>query len=154
MVTTLKNTAKPVTEVAFPALTICSSGLHMSNVEKKIVENFDQWRLENKRKEATRNDVEDYMLEIFQIKYEVNQTEPSVSILDILKTMISPSNVDAFLAANGLRDNAIACNEESQRMESSTVRNKRDINCDLSCRNPAFSLHGPKCYYKSTVAVN
>ena len=107
-----------MTEVAFPALTICSSGFHMSNVEKKIEEHFARWRLENKRKEATRKDVEDYMLEIFQIKSEVNQTEPPVNILDILNTMISPSNVDASLAANGLRENAIACNEESQRKES------------------------------------
>ena len=67
--TTLKNTAKPVTEVAFPALTICSSGFHMSNVEKKIEEDFAKWRLENKRieksKEATQKDVEDYMFLTF-----------------------------------------------------------------------------------------
>ena len=44
VVTTLKNTAKPVTEVQFPAVTICGSGFHMSNVEKKINLNFQKWR--------------------------------------------------------------------------------------------------------------
>ena len=31
MVTTLKNTAKPVTDLPFPAITICASGLHMDS---------------------------------------------------------------------------------------------------------------------------
>ena len=78
MVTTLKNTAKPVTEVQFPAITICSSGFHMSNVEKKIEEDFAKWRLENKRikksKEAIQRDVEDYMFSTFQIKTEDKET--------------------------------------------------------------------------------
>ena len=99
--TTLKSTAKPVTEVAFPALTICSSGFHMSNVEKKIEEHFAQWMLENKRNKATRKDVEDFMLEIFQIKADAEENQ-TVHILDILDTMISPNNVDASLATNGL----------------------------------------------------
>ena len=52
MVTTLKNTAKPVAEVPFPAVTICGTGNHMGNVEKKIQENFVQWRKENQRNQA------------------------------------------------------------------------------------------------------
>ena len=40
VVTSLKNTAKPVTDVPFPAVAICAPGNHMSNVEKKIEENF------------------------------------------------------------------------------------------------------------------
>ena len=49
VVTTLKNTAKPVAEVPFPAVTICGTGNHMGNVEKKIHENFALWREENQR---------------------------------------------------------------------------------------------------------
>ena len=36
VITTLKNTAKPVTEVDFPMVTICTDGLHMANVEKTM----------------------------------------------------------------------------------------------------------------------
>ena len=70
VVTTLKNTAKPVAEVPFPAVTICGTGNHMSNVEKKIQENFALWRIKNKRNKtgsAMLMDVEDYMRETFQI---------------------------------------------------------------------------------------
>ena len=148
MVTTLKNTAKPVTEVQFPAITICSSGFHMSNVEKKIEEDFAKWRLENKRieksKEATRKDVEDYMFLTFQITTEDKETEPA-NILDILDTMISP-DADASVAANGLRENAIACAEETQTNIQSIVRKKREDNCDYSCPNSSFSMHGSKCF--------
>ena len=142
VVTTLKNTAKPVTEVQFPAITICGSGSHMSHVEKKIKENFLAWRLEEKRKgEATEEDFEDYMFSTFQIKSDENETDPA-NILDILNTMVSP-NVDASVAANGLRENAIACEEEQG---TSTVRKKRDDDCEYSCANADFNLHGLKCY--------
>ena len=40
VVTTLKKTALPVTEVAFPTVTICASGFHMDNVEKALSKNF------------------------------------------------------------------------------------------------------------------
>ena len=37
VVTVLKDTTKLVTEVPFPSLTLCGSGVHMNNVEKKLV---------------------------------------------------------------------------------------------------------------------
>ena len=83
----------------------------MNNVEKKIEENFVNWRRKNKRndgsKEATQKDVEDFMFSVFQIKTEGNRTE-EVNILDILDTMISP-NGEASLAVNSPRENAFAC---------------------------------------------
>ena len=64
VVTVLKNTAKLVSDVPFPALTICGSGLHMSNVEKKLIKDFDDWRVEKNRngttKEAIYKDVEEF----------------------------------------------------------------------------------------------
>ena len=74
MVTTLKNTARPVTDLPFPAVTICASGLHMGRVEKKLGENFAQWRTKNDRndnkKETIERDIEEYMRTTFQIQYE------------------------------------------------------------------------------------
>ena len=99
MLTTLKDTAKPVTEVPFPALTICASGLHMNNVEAKLTRDFKDWRAENKKnktsKEAISFDAEGFMLEMFQIQPVDSPTEQQISILDILDMMIA-SNVDAF----------------------------------------------------------
>ena len=140
MVTILKNTAKLVTDVPFPALTICGSGLHMNNVEKKLIEDFENWRVEKNKsetkKEAIYEDVEEFMLTRFQIKpsNEKNSErnskgetsaarEKPISILDILDTMIAP-DVDASLAANSVRQNAMAC-------QKSTL--SRDDTCTYSC---------------------
>ena len=131
VVTTLKNTAKPVAEVPFPAVTICGTGNHMNNVEKKIQENFVQWRKENQRNKtgssAMEKDVEDYMRETFQI--DNKQESDPVSILDILDTMIAP-NVDASVAANGVRQNVLACQEEVSPHNSTSLgeRQKREDN--------------------------
>ena len=65
----MKNTAKPVTDLAFPAVTICASGLHMNNVERKLGENFAKWRTKNSRndnaKAAIERDIEEYMWTTF-----------------------------------------------------------------------------------------
>ena len=142
VVTTLKNTAKPVAEVPFPAVTICGTGNHMSNVEKKIQENFVQWRTENgknKTGSALLKNVEDYMREIFQI-HNKEGSDP-VSILDILDTMIAP-DVDASVAANGVRQNSLACQEEASTQKSTSLgsRKKRQDNCAATCSNPKFTL--------------
>ena len=42
VITTLKSTAKPVTEIPFPTVTICGSGLYMKNVEIALEKNFNQ----------------------------------------------------------------------------------------------------------------
>ena len=83
--TTLKNTAKPVTDLSFPAITICGSGLHMDRVGNKVAEKFVQWRTEKNRdnvtKEALEADLKDYMHKIFQIKSSESATKP-MNILD------------------------------------------------------------------------
>ena len=43
VITTLKTTTKPITDLDFPAVTICAAGQHMDNVEKALFDNFDQW---------------------------------------------------------------------------------------------------------------
>ena len=112
VVTTLKNTAKPVTEVPFPAVTICGTGNHMSHVERRIQENFALWRQKNQRNRTgstVSKDIEDYMSETFQIDPTSTINEEGnmpVSILDILDMMTAP-DVEASVAANGVRQNDV-----------------------------------------------
>ena len=117
MVTTLKDTAKPVTEVPFPALTICASGLHMSNVEAKLTRDFKDWRAENNKNETTKEaislDAEEFMVEMFQIQPVDSPTEQQITILDILDMMIA-TNVDASIAVQSVRENALACKKSAQ----------------------------------------
>ena len=48
-------------------MTICGSGFHMSNVEKKVTEDFSNWREEAGRENLSRilEDMADYMEERF-----------------------------------------------------------------------------------------
>ena len=92
----------------------------MGNVEKKLVQNFKDWREKKNRientKEAVEKDFEDFMLTKFQIKPSPAANEQSISILDILDMMIAP-DVDASLAANSVRENEFACKPTSQNTE-------------------------------------
>ena len=149
--TVLKNTAKLVEDVPFPALTFCGSGLHMNNVEKKLVEDFNSWRVNNNKNETSKTaiykDLEQFMEERFQIQPK-KEKDPTIIgqpiiILDILDTMIAP-DVDASIAANSLRQNIIACKE----LTTSAVDS-----CVYSCSRQDFELFqgesGSKCFHLS-----
>ena len=143
MVTVLKNTTKLVTDVPFPALTFCGSGVRVNHVEKKLVKDFRIWRTMhmkiNTSKEVIAKDMENFMEDEFQIKRSSTEGEPQIHILDILDMMISP-DVDTSLAANGVRENEIACKEPT----SSTNKNTE---CTYSCANPGFTLLGSRCFH-------
>ena len=152
--TTLKDTAKPVTDLPFPAVTICASGLHMDNVERKLRENFSKWRLKNNRnkenREAVEKDIKDYMYQTFQIKPEDSNAKP-MNILDILDTMIAP-NVEASVAANGVRENVLACKDVNDQTEDIQGR-KRRAACTCSCKNATYKLSGNNCFGVSKAAL-
>ena len=114
VITTLKNKAKPVTELEFPALTICASGAHMGLVEKVLYRNFEKWQkssgdeFENK---TISKRLQEFMKEKFQI---MNSGE---NILDILNTMIAPSSDSS--SASGVVNNQRACSADKERRKRS-----------------------------------
>ena len=142
--TTLKETAKPVTDLPFPAVTICSSGFHMGNVEKKITENFAKWRSQNNRmgdtEEAIEVDIEEYMFFTFQIKSEEATGTKAANIIDILDTMIAPK-VESSVAANSVRENIFAC-----KGSSGTDARKKRSSCVNTCTNSDFIMVGSNCF--------
>jgi hypothetical protein len=111
VITTLVNTAKPVTDLNFPTVTICGDGLYMENVQARLEGSFNAWRLKG-RKSWDASDIgdlmADYMKETFQIE------DKGVNILDILSTMVAPS-ADASIASNGVRENVQACEVAAAR---------------------------------------
>ena len=121
VITTLKTTAKPVTDLAFPTVTICAAGLHMENVKTVLERNFNDWRFQN-RKSWDAEDIEsliaEYMRETFQIK------DKGVNILDLMNTMISPK-MESSLTSNGVRENVAACSKQRSR------RRKREVTGQL-----------------------
>ena len=112
VVITLKNTAKPVNQIRFPAVTICSSGLHMDLVENVITDSFLKWH--NSSTEPTQANMAEYMAEYFNIR------DKTGNIMDILDTMVATS-VEASVAANSVRDNIIACSKDTPTVRRNTV---------------------------------
>ena len=158
VVTVLKDTARPITEVPFPALTICASGLHMNDVEKKLTKDFNEWRAMNNRNETTKEaidkDVEEFMLQRFQIEPGKSPSEQAISILDILDMMISP-DVDASIAASSVRENAIACKKSTTDDEecSQSPTAEHVTNSIYFCSDSRFKLFDKKCFFVSEKKV-
>ena len=141
----MKNTTKLVTDIPYPALTLCGSGVHMNNVEKKLVQDFKDWRTLHMRtktnEEEIKKDMKVFIEEKFQIKPAQDEGE-SMDILDILDMMIAP-DVDASLSAKGVRENEIACKQS-----------KDDNSCCTHCSDDRFSLLGSRCFYVPTDKVS
>ena len=124
----------------------------MNNVEKKLIQDFENWRAqENKvetNREAIYKDTEEFMQTRFQIepsKGKKEQGEQPISILDILDTMIAP-DADASLAANSVRQNVMACQKSTANRDSDP--------CEYSCSNPNFNISGSKCFHVSPTLLN
>ena len=116
VVTTLKTVAKPVTDLEFPAITICGAGQHMSNVERALYKNFNEWdqtQPESTREKELAERFEDYMREVFQI------TEKGLSIIDVMDTLISPTKEGSGTQA--VVNNELACAAEKRRRKRTTI---------------------------------
>ena len=140
----MKDTTKLVTDVPFPALTLCGSGLHMNNVEKKLIEDFRDWQREKMRNQTNKEAIEKDMREFMETRFQIKPRDQPINILDILDMMISP-DVDASLAANGVRENEIACKLFAQGIDDHS-------GCSYFCSDPNFSLANSsnQCFHVST----
>ena len=115
VVTTIKNKAKSVTDLEFPALTICSAGTHMSLVEKVIYNKFEKWQEGSSYSMGNmtlKDRLQKFMKEMFQVKNEGD------NILDILSTMIAPSSESS--SASRVVNNERACNSDVRRKKRSS----------------------------------
>ena len=100
VVTTLKDTELPVTQLDFPAITICSQGLDMKAVERVIEADYERWKESkprNKRAldENEMKDVEDFLAATYGIQENLN-------IFEVINGMVS-EDPERSIANNGIR---------------------------------------------------
>ena len=114
VLTTLKTTAKEVTELEFPAVTICSTGLNMDAVYEALEKDFVEWQSSSGsgRKKRESSARARYMKE----KFSIPEDAP-YSITDMVIAMAS-SNVEKSVRSNGVRNNQLVC---SGHVDSSTA---------------------------------
>ena len=66
-----QDAAKPVTELPFPSVTICSPGLNMEAVEEALLEDFEQWLYDSGKTnygESLENQLNEFMEEKYATK--------------------------------------------------------------------------------------
>lgn len=90
IITRFENSELPVTEIDFPAVTVCSQGLNMDNVAKAVERDFTEWHMERRtvkarrRREAEEESLQTLMAIYLKEKFDINEGDPS--ILDIIQS--------------------------------------------------------------------
>ena len=81
VITTLKSVGKPVTEIAFPTVTICSPGLFVENVKVALEKSFNQWRFQGD-KGLEESGIPSLMAEFMEEKFQMKDSD-NVNIMNI-----------------------------------------------------------------------
>ena len=118
VITTLGDTTKPITDLSFPAITICSKGLNMEAVKLAVEQDYVQWsseQMRRKREVSTGSSVEEFMRARFGVG------EDGANLLDVLQAMAAPH--PAAATSNAVRENLVACSQE----QALVTRRKRHV---------------------------
>ena len=123
--TTLTDTTKQVSQLPFPAVTICTEGLNMDAVNKALANDFMLWREYQDLQSST---LEEELQQFLENKFGVSP-DSGITIQDIISALSSPQ-VDQSVATNGMV-NDLAC--QNRAKEVTTNRRKRSV-----CKSPYY----------------
>ena len=121
VVTSLKDPAMSVTNLPFPAVTICTSGLDMAAVKDKLMKDFDSWKMEAGKTSIDKEEDKAHLEEYMMIKFEIEDIS-SKNIFDIVKALSSPDPGKTMKSLSVL-ERVIACSKQGER--KTTNRKKR-----------------------------
>ena len=95
--------AKPVTELSFPSVTICSPGLNMEAVQDALLDDFNIWlKEEGKMGGSNKERFDEYMEEKYAAKVG--------DIMETIKGLNSPPPSDGEDSSNSaVLNNLVAC---------------------------------------------
>ena len=102
----MQDAAKPVAELPFPSVTICSPGLNMKAVEEALLDDFDLWLKENGKND--KGSLENRLDKFMEEKYATT----AENILETIKAMNSPppsSEEETSNTASAVLHNLVAC---------------------------------------------
>ena len=122
VVTTLKDPAKSVASLPFPAVTICTSGLDMEAVKDRLMKDFNSWKEEKGKTSVDKEKDKAHLEEYMKVKFGIEDIS-SKNIFDIIKALSSPDPRNTLRSLSVLQ-RAIACAEEAKK-SSMADRRKR-----------------------------
>ena len=141
IITRFENSELPVTEIAFPAVTICNQGLNMDYVAMAVERDFYEWHKAHAGKEGgreKRNTLEDMMAVYLKEKFDINRGDPS--ILEIIQSTTSTGGASAMVA-EALTKNAKKCSEKEA--EESDKENPEVVGGSVG--EPPEKVEGSEC---------
>ena len=106
----------PVTELAFPSVTICSPGLNMEAVEEAVYKDYQRWSKEEGNSEK---DVDDFMEEMYAMKVGKG------NIFDKIKAMTLPPISPESAGSSAALENLATCVKKSSSITSRRKRSSR-----------------------------
>ena len=90
IVTRFENSELPVTEINFPAVTVCSQGLNMENVARAVERDFYDWHHQQAEEgDGDRETLQQRMSFYLREKFDIDDSDPSlleVILYRLLKT--------------------------------------------------------------------
>lgn len=117
----MQDTAKPVTDLDFPSVTICSSGLNMEAVRQALFNDFANWRINNQETDNQHEALNVYMEE----KYAMKVGEGN--IFDTIKGMNSPPMGDTENEKGNTASVVSSLASCAKKNESHNIREKRSV---------------------------
>ena len=146
IVTRFENSELPVTEIEFPAVTICSQGLNMENVAKAVTRDFYEWHEEKTRRNGGREKrngetLEERMGMYLKEKFEIGEGDPS--LLEIIQSTTSVGGATAIMAES-LTKNVKKCSKKKESANTEEDENEVTETIDIQeKRKPSYS--GSNC---------
>ena len=138
IITRFENSELPVTEIAFPAVTICNQGLNMDYVAMAVERDFYEWHKAHAGEEG-RDTLGEMMAVYLKEKFDINKGDPS--ILEIIQSTTSTGGASAMVA-EALTKNAKKCSEK-QAKES--VQGGEGKSTGVGGGEPPEKLEGSEC---------
>ena len=140
VVTNLKDAAKPVTSLPFPAVTICRDGLDMEAVQDQLYKDFNMWKREENKTSAHKADDKKFLDEFMKLKFGINDIG-SKNIFDLLKALHSPDPDATSKSLSTLRIST-ACAKEKEK-ETNNLGTVSQDSGDISSRAAWMIINTP-----------
>ena len=128
-----------MSEINFPAVTVCSQGLNMENVARAVERDFYDWHQHQQQHQGGEGDSKDTLQERMALylreKFDIDDSDPS--LLEIIQSMTSVGGPTAIMAES-LTKNVKKCSEREKTAdatleEESIERRKIPIHRGTDC---------------------
>ena len=137
--TNLKDAAKPVASLPFPAVTICRDGLDMEAVKDQLFKDFNMWKREENKTSTHKEEDEKFLQEFMKLKFGILDIRRK-NIFDLLKSFHSPDPEATSKSLFTLQISTACAKEKGADVHGGVSQDFGEIKLNLKickCRTPS-----------------